>query len=227
FNHKNSISKNLLKSTISISLINNLNKCRYHKYNLQDKSPQILNKNLLLNSSSISTVTSIRLTNSLINYLNNSNSLNSYQFYSTENNKPGKEEEKRKVEDNKEVEEEEEDEGDDEIKNINDMKIKITDAAAERLNEINDNAKQYLRIVVEAGGCHGFQYLLDLTENIDPDDDIIFEKKGAKVVVDTMSLPYIDGATLNYKDDLMGSSFEIIDNPNATESCGCGNSFSA
>jgi len=128
---KNSISKNLLKSTISISLINNLNKCRYHKYNLQDKSPQILNKNLLLNSSSISTVTSIRLTNSLINYLNNSNSLNSYQFYSTENNKPGKEEEKRKVEDNKEVEEEEEDEGDDEIKNINDMKIKITDAAAE------------------------------------------------------------------------------------------------
>jgi len=41
-----------------------------------------------------------------------------------------------------------------------------------RLNEINDNAKQYLRIVVEAGGCHGFQYLLDLTENIDPDDDM-------------------------------------------------------
>jgi len=54
----------------------------------------------------------------------------------------------------------------------------------------------------------------------------IFEKNGAKVVIDTMSLPYIDGATLNYKDDLMGSTFEIIDNPNATESCGCGGSFS-
>ncbi|KAG4088843.1 hypothetical protein H8356DRAFT_1722745 [Neocallimastix lanati (nom. inval.)] len=217
---KNSISKNLLKNTASLTLINSLNKCSYHRYYLQNnKSFKILNKNSLNTS-----VLTVPLTNSLINYFNNSSS---YKLYSTESNKSTEENKNKIEEDKKDVEEEEEEEEDDEIKNINDMKIKITDAAAERLNEINDNSKQYLRIVVEAGGCHGFQYLLDLTENIDPDDDIIFEKNGAKVVVDTMSLPYIDGATLNFKDDLMGSSFEIIDNPNATESCGCGNSFSA
>jgi len=228
---KNSISKNLLKKSCSFSIINNLNKNAFRQYTIQNKSNLVTSNQISLLNSSIPCVPSISLNNSLISYFNESTSLqNSYKYYSTESSKPTEEKEKKEKEEKDkkvvEEEEEEEEEEDDEIKNITDMKIKISDSAVEHLNEINENSTQYLRIVVEAGGCHGFQYLLDLTQNIDPDDDIIFEKNGAKVVIDTMSLPYIDGATLNYKDDLMGSTFEIIDNPNATESCGCGGSFS-
>ncbi|ORX77558.1 hypothetical protein BCR32DRAFT_223307 [Anaeromyces robustus] len=226
---KKSISNNLLKKTPSISLINKFNKYTIRQYTSQQNKILVNTNYYSLLNKSYSTVPSIPLNSALLFHINNNVTTsiqNSFRNYATEKDKSSEEKNKPKDSKTNVEEEEEEEEEEDEIKNITDMKIKITDAAAERLNEINDNSKQYLRIVVEAGGCHGFQYLLDLTENIDPDDDIIFEKNGAKVVVDTMSLPYIDGATLNYKDDLMGSSFQIVDNPNATEGCGCGNSFS-
>lgn len=208
-----------------LSLINIYSKCQYHQTFRQNSSIVNISRQnqgqLLFNLNKASGVTKSFLSNTL------NNSLNFGHKYNTLAENEVKD--KKVDEEDKVVENEEEEEEDEEIKNINDMKIIITDDAAKRLNEINkrDNSeKQALRIIVESGGCHGFQYLLDLTETIDPDDDIIFEKDGAKVVIDTMSLPYLDGATLTFKDDLMGSAFQIVDNPNATEGCGCGSSFS-
>ena len=80
-----------------------------------------------------------------------------------------------------------------------------------------------LRITVNGGGCQGFEYAFkpDTTKN---DDDIIFEKDSARIIIDEISLPYLDGAEIDYVDDLIGAHFKI-NNPNATSSCGCGTSF--
>jgi iron-sulfur cluster insertion protein len=80
-----------------------------------------------------------------------------------------------------------------------------------------------LRVEVLAGGCNGFQYRFDLTEQVSG-DDLVIEREGAKVAVDSVSLDLLDGAELDYKDTLMGSYFAVA-NPNATASCGCGTSF--
>ena len=81
-----------------------------------------------------------------------------------------------------------------------------------------------LRIIVEGGGCSGFQYKFDLVTSAEPDDRI-FERDGSKVVIDEVSLQYMAGSQIDYVDDLIGASFQI-NNPNATASCGCGTSFS-
>ena len=81
-----------------------------------------------------------------------------------------------------------------------------------------------LRITVEGGGCSGFQYLFDLVHQTN-EDDVVFERDGAKVVIDKLSLQYMEGSQIDYVDDLIGASFQIK-NPNATASCGCGTSFS-
>ncbi|MCF7644842.1 iron-sulfur cluster insertion protein ErpA [Bacillus subtilis] len=103
--------------------------------------------------------------------------------------------------------------------------ISVSDAAAKRIVKIlqKQTDKSALRISVEGGGCSGFSYKFDLVDDTN-DDDLIIEKDGAKVLIDSISVPYIDGSVIDFIDDLMGQSFQI-NNPNVTSSCGCGVSF--
>ena len=88
--------------------------------------------------------------------------------------------------------------------------------------------KNCLRILVEGGGCSGFQYAFDMVgeETIDVEEDLVFEKDGVKVVSDEMTLEMITGSTIEYKDEMIRSSFEVTDNPLADSGCSCGVSFS-
>ncbi|KAK9446442.1 uncharacterized protein V1518DRAFT_439515 [Limtongia smithiae] len=109
-----------------------------------------------------------------------------------------------------------------------DMMIYITPLAAAKLNAIklsDNNSNLMLRVVVESGGCHGFQYLLGLKEDYKPEEDTIFDLDGAKVVMDEMSLSLLKDSTVDYTTELIGSQFKIINNPRASSSCGCGSSF--
>lgn len=103
---------------------------------------------------------------------------------------------------------------------------KVTDRAFERLAEINEGATaaQCLRVAVEGGGCSGFQYEIKLEETA-AEDDLILEKNGQKVLVDSVSLPFLTNAVIDFSQELIGARF-VIENPNATSSCGCGTSFS-
>ena len=80
-----------------------------------------------------------------------------------------------------------------------------------------------LRVAVEGGGCSGFQYEIDLDE--EKADDLVLEGGGEKVVVDAISLPFLTDAVIDFSEELIGARF-VIDNPNASSSCGCGTSFS-
>ncbi len=104
--------------------------------------------------------------------------------------------------------------------------ITISERAAKRISQIiaKEEDNKVLRISVSGGGCSGFQYGFDL-ENSKKDDDLVFEKNGVQVIVDTVSIMYMDGSEVDFVDDLIGASFQIK-NPNATASCGCGTSFS-
>ena len=104
------------------------------------------------------------------------------------------------------------------------MPPKVTDRAFARLSEIGagDDGKA-LRVAVEGGGCSGFQYEIALDEP--KDDDLILEGSGQKVVVDAVSLPFLSNAVIDFTEELIGARF-VIENPNATSSCGCGTSFS-
>ena len=100
----------------------------------------------------------------------------------------------------------------------------VTDRAFARLAEIGAaDQGQALRVAVEGGGCSGFQYEIKLD---DPsEDDLILAKDGQKVVVDSVSLPFLENAVIDFTEELIGARF-VIENPNATSSCGCGTSFS-
>ena len=101
--------------------------------------------------------------------------------------------------------------------------ITITESAKTRIMSIlteENNPALRVRAFVQGGGCSGFQYGFTLDENTDPDDD--FEVDG--ILVDAMSMQYMNGATIDYREDNMGASF-VIDNPNAQTTCGCGSSF--
>ncbi len=105
--------------------------------------------------------------------------------------------------------------------------LNITDSAAARiakLREMEGNEGLMLRITVNGGGCSGFQYAFDLVDS-QHDEDLIFSHNGSTVVTDDVSIGFLNGCTVNYKDEL-GAAFFAIDNPNATSSCGCGSSFS-
>jgi iron-sulfur cluster assembly accessory protein len=104
--------------------------------------------------------------------------------------------------------------------------ITLTDRAARRINEIMAAEPQgsMLRISVNGGGCSGFQYAFDV-ERSRQEDDLVIERDGAAVLVDQVSLQYMDGSVIDFVDDLIGQSFKI-ENPHATASCGCGTSFS-
>ncbi|PWL18017.1 iron-sulfur cluster insertion protein ErpA [Falsochrobactrum shanghaiense] len=103
--------------------------------------------------------------------------------------------------------------------------ITVSESAARRIARIinSEPDKTALRVSVEGGGCSGFSYKYDLVDE-QMDDDFVIEKLGAKVVIDSISVPYLDGSEIDFVDDLMGQSFQIR-NPNATASCGCGTSF--
>lgn len=96
---------------------------------------------------------------------------------------------------------------------------KIRDILAE---ENNPNVK--LRVFVQGGGCSGFQYGFTLDQD-QAEDDFKLDIDGVELLVDPMSFQYLQGATINYREELMGASF-VIDNPNAQSTCGCGSSFS-
>lgn len=100
----------------------------------------------------------------------------------------------------------------------------VTPRAFERLAEIgaNDQGKA-LRVAVEGGGCSGFQYDIKLDEV--ETDDLVLEGQGERVIVDMTSLPFLQNATIDFEEEVIGSRF-VINNPNASSSCGCGTSFS-
>ena len=99
---------------------------------------------------------------------------------------------------------------------------KITDRSLSRILEIGQS--KCLRIAVEGGGCSGFQYEIKL-EDEELEDDTVFNKNGAKVVIDSTSLEFLAGATIDFSEEIIGAKF-VIQNPNVTSSCGCGTSFS-
>lgn len=80
-----------------------------------------------------------------------------------------------------------------------------------------------LRVFIQGGGCSGFQYGFDLEQEVESDDFVV-ENSGVKLIVDPMSFQYLMGAEIDYKEDLMGAQF-IVNNPNASTTCGCGMSF--
>lgn len=101
---------------------------------------------------------------------------------------------------------------------------KVTERAFERLAEIDAGAEgQALRIAVEGGGCSGFQY--DIRLDTPAPDDLVLEGKGQKVIIDSTSLPFLENAVIDFSQELIGARF-VIENPNASSSCGCGTSFS-
>ena len=103
--------------------------------------------------------------------------------------------------------------------------VSVTERAAARIKELieaENRVGQGLRVKVVGGGCSGLQYKVDF--DMPKATDKVFEKDGAKVLVDMKSLLYLTGTELDYKDELMQSGF-VFQNPNVKKSCGCGASF--
>jgi iron-sulfur cluster insertion protein len=105
--------------------------------------------------------------------------------------------------------------------------LNVTDQAANKVRSLieeEDNLDLKLRVYVTGGGCSGFQYGFTFDEAL-AEDDTVVEHLGVQVVLDAMSYPYLVGATVDYEQGLQGSKF-VIQNPNASSTCGCGSSFS-
>ncbi len=104
----------------------------------------------------------------------------------------------------------------------------FTDSAADKVKQLVEeegNPELKLRVFVQGGGCSGFQYGFTFDEIVN-EDDTPMTKNGVTLLIDAMSLQYLMGAEIDYKEDLQGAQF-VIKNPNATSTCGCGSSFSA
>ena len=109
--------------------------------------------------------------------------------------------------------------------------ITITDKGAEKVREFlasqgADSSEAGLRVGVRGGGCSGFSYLLDLTEEAAGEQDEAMESHGVPILVDMKSLLYLEGTEIDFRDGVMGRGF-VFKNPNATTTCGCGSSFQA
>lgn len=107
--------------------------------------------------------------------------------------------------------------------------IKVSDKATQRINDLLSEEKlnkstHFLRVGVKGGGCSGLSYVLDFDDTLN-EDDSVSEDNGIRVVVDKKSLLYLFGTELNFSDGLNGKGFEFV-NPNASRTCGCGESFS-
>ena len=109
---------------------------------------------------------------------------------------------------------------------MTDTTFSVTDSAATRIAFLASREAKpvMMRVAVLGGGCSGFQYNFSF-EDAGNDDDLIIERNGAAVLVDSTSLELLKGSQLDYVEEMVGSSFQVK-NPNATSSCGCGNSFS-
>ena len=108
------------------------------------------------------------------------------------------------------------------------LPIQMTDAAANKVKTLiteEENPELKLRVYITGGGCSGFQYGFTFDE-IQNEDDTPMSKNGVTLLIDAMSLQYLIGAEIDYKEDLEGAQF-VIRNPNAKTTCGCGSSFSA
>ncbi len=104
--------------------------------------------------------------------------------------------------------------------------VGLTDRAADRIARILSTEPDgtVLRISVEGGGCSGFQYKFDLVQEEPAEDDLVIRKADATVLLDPLSVQFMQGSEIDFVDDLIGQSFKI-QNPNAVASCGCGTSF--
>jgi iron-sulfur cluster insertion protein len=110
---------------------------------------------------------------------------------------------------------------------VGERRIQVSESAARRIAFLKEQEQAegaWLRIAVSGGGCSGFQYGLSFDDQQNP-DDFLFQRDGVGVIVDDTSLDLLNGAEIDFVEDLMGASFQIK-NPNAASSCGCGNSFS-
>jgi iron-sulfur cluster assembly protein len=104
------------------------------------------------------------------------------------------------------------------------MSISLTQAAADRARSfLSKEGGLALRVAVKKTGCSGWAYVVSLATSIEADDHV-FDDAGVKVVVDPASLPYLDGSSIDYRADGINRTFHF-DNPNATDECGCGESF--
>ena len=104
--------------------------------------------------------------------------------------------------------------------------IKLSDKAANRIKEIMSNAQKDsigVRVGVKSGGCAGLSYIMEYTNKIEPNDEVI-EDKGVKVFIDSSAIMYLLGTEMDYKKEEFSSNF-VFKNPNETERCGCGESF--
>ena len=110
---------------------------------------------------------------------------------------------------------------------VEEIALTITDNAIVALKGLLADEKEgtAVRVFVQGGGCSGFQYGFSFEENISPDDTVV-EAGDVKVCVDPLSFPYLYRASVDYEQTMMSSQF-VIKNPNATSTCGCGNSFNA
>ena len=115
-----------------------------------------------------------------------------------------------------------------EAENMNDLSpFSFTDSAAQKVAELieeENNPNLKLRVFVQGGGCAGFSYGFGFDADIN-EDDFSVTRNGITVLVDAMSIQYLRDAVIDFKEDLQGSSF-LINNPQATSTCGCGSSFS-
>jgi iron-sulfur cluster insertion protein len=109
---------------------------------------------------------------------------------------------------------------------MSEASITLSERAVRRIAELlkTESAPALFRVSVEGGGCSGFQYQFDIVTERGP-DDVLIERDGARVVVDPISLGFMQGSELDFVDDLIGAQFKL-NNPNVTASCGCGTSFS-
>lgn len=125
--------------------------------------------------------------------------------------------------------------------------LRVTERCASRLQTLISERGQSLalRVAVDGGGCSGFQYTfaieeeglakgqghernaMDTATNAAPEQDLIFEEHGSKVRIDPISFAFVKGSTVDYVEEMISSSFRIINNPNSDSSCGCGTSFTA
>ncbi|XP_069714499.1 iron-sulfur cluster assembly 2 homolog, mitochondrial [Phaenicophaeus curvirostris] len=103
-------------------------------------------------------------------------------------------------------------------------RVFLSESCVRRLLEITEGS-EFLRLQVEGGGCSGFQYKFSLDTVINPDDRV-FEEGGARVVVDVDSLAFVKGSMVDFSQELIRSSFQVVSNPQAEKGCSCGTSFS-
>ena len=100
--------------------------------------------------------------------------------------------------------------------------VNISERCAKRIRKVQPDG--FLRLRVDGGGCSGFQYKFEL-DSASQDDDVMFEKAGAKLVIDETSLDLVRGSTIDFVEEMISSSFQVVNNPNSESSCGCGSSF--